>query len=72
MAGNLSGAVSDASTAVGQLSTRIEDAQGRVAQLNSEVNSYITLGVAVVSLLLIWLLLVHLGLFAFARRVRNA
>ena len=72
VAGKLSTVVSDASTAVGQVSARIGTAQQRVAQLNDNIGGYATIGALVGTLVLLWLILVHVGLFAYARRFRNA
>jgi methyl-accepting chemotaxis protein len=72
VAGKLATVVSDASAAVGQVSARIGTAQQRVAQLGDDIGGYATIGAGVATAVLLWLFLVHVGLFAFARRVRNA
>jgi hypothetical protein len=70
-AGTVANVVTNASTAVQGVTDRITSVQTRVNQLHDDVSNYFLWAAIAGTVAAIWLFLVHVGLFAFARRVRN-
>src|SRR5262249_6423302 len=62
VSGRLSDAVSNVSESVGQLGGRIDNLRAHVNEINDKAHSYLTLGAAGVTVLFVWLFLVHVGL----------
>lgn len=72
VAGKLSTAVSTVSDAVGRLGGRIDNLKQDIRQIHDKAINYITYGAVGGTFVLIWVFLVNVGLFHYARRARRA